>query len=294
MEAAFHGFSTKELLALVGRYWPLFLIVLLDLPNHFRRSPASPSPVERGALIAIVLLIGYHWLLVLPVMGYSSRFYQLVVPALAYLTATTLGRWYQTFEAAGHLAGSRRGDALALTALALGWLFLVPSGVSATRNLRGRVLEGRCCDLDVWRLARTGWPSTYWYRLDRFVSLPDDLVIATTEVGLPGVLAPRKTIVDLAGLNERQFAREPFSAERLFARHRPDLLYLPHPNYVEMTRAIEERLETEGYDFYTARELHMDFFGLAIRRDSRHYDAMKRIVEMEPGAGGAATSSPDG
>jgi hypothetical protein len=59
-----------------------------------------------------------------------------------------------------------------------------------------------------------------------------------------------------------------------------------------MTRAIEERLETEGYDFYTARELHMDFFGLAIRRDSRHYDAMKRIVEMEPGAGGAAAASP--
>ena len=57
MEAAFRGFSTKELLAFVARYWPLFLIVLLDLPNHVRRGPASPSPVERGALIATVLLI---------------------------------------------------------------------------------------------------------------------------------------------------------------------------------------------------------------------------------------------
>ena len=60
---------------------------------------------------------------------------------------------------------------------------------------------------------------------------------------------------------------------------------MPHPNYVEMNRAIEERLDAEGYDFYTARELDVDF-GLAIRRDSRHYDAMRRIVGMATGAGG--------
>jgi hypothetical protein len=147
------------------------------------------------------------------------------------------------------------------------------------------VLEGGCCELDLQEHTRTGWPSEYWYRLDRFVSLPDDLVIAATEVGLPGVLAPRKTIVDLAGLNESQFARHPFSAERLFARYRPDLLYMPHPNYAEMNRAIEERLDAEGYDFHTARELDVDF-GVAIRRDSRHYDAMRRIVAMESGTEG--------
>ena len=291
MEAAFRGFSTKELLAFVARYWPLFLIVLLDLPNHVRRGPASPSPVERGALIATVLLITYHWLMVLPVMGYSSRFYQLVVPALAYLTATTLGRWHRTFEGAQQLAESRTAVVPALAALVLGWSLLVPATFSAARGLASRVLEGGCCDLDHSEHTRTGWPSTYWYRLDRFASLPDDLVIATTEVGLPGVLAPRKTIVDLAGLNDSHFARQPFSAERLFARYRPDLIYMPHPNYVEMNRAIEERLDAEGYDFYTARELDVDF-GLAIRRDSRHYDAMRRIVEMETGAGGAAAVSP--
>jgi hypothetical protein len=287
MEAAFRGFSTKELLAFVERYWPLFLIVLLDLPNHFRRSPASPSPVERGALLASVILIAYHWLMVLPVMGYSSRFYQLVVPALAYLTATTLGRWHRKLEVAGRLAESWTAGAMALSALALGWLLLVPAALSATRNLGSRVVEGGCCELDIWRHTRTGWPHEYWYRLDLFAPLPDDLVIATTEVGLPGVLAPGKTIVDLAGLNESHFARQPFSAERLFARHRPDLVYMPHPNYVEMNRAIEERLETEGYDFYTAHELHTDF-GVAIRRDSRHYDAMTRIVAM---AGSAAAAS---
>jgi hypothetical protein len=134
--------------------------------------------------------------------------------------------------------------------------------------------------------------------LDRFARLPDDLVIATTEVGLPGVLAPRKTVVDLAGLNEREFATRPFSAERLFARYRPDLVYMPHRNYAEMARAIEKRLESEGYDLYTARQLGMDDFGLAIRRDSRHYEAMREIVGMEPGAEGTAASPavarPDG
>ena len=145
------------------------------------------------------------------------------------------------------------------------------------------MLEGGF-ELDLWEHTRTGWPSTYWYRLDRFVSLPDDLVIATTEVGLPGVLAPRKTIVDLAGLNDSQFAG--IFLDRAPVRTlSPDLLYMPHPNYVEMNRAIEERLDAEGYDFYTARELDVDF-GLAIRRDSRHYDAMRRIVGMATGAGG--------
>ena len=292
MEAAYSGFSTKQLLAFVTGYSPLFLIVLLDLPNHFRRSPASPSPLERGVLIATVLLIAYHWLLVLPVMGYSSRFYQVVVPALAYLAAMALGRWYRTFAAARRLAESRTSDALALAALALCWSLLVPSAISGTKKLGRRVLEGTWCPLDVWAFTRTDWPSTTWYRLDLFAPLPDDLVIATTEVGLPGVLAPRKTIVDLAGLNESAFARQPFSAERLFAHHRPDLVYMPHEHYVEMNRAIEERLETEGYDFYTKRELHMDRFGLAIRRNSRHYGAMKRIVEMAPGGEAAAAASP--
>jgi hypothetical protein len=290
MEAAFRGFGTTELVDFVVRYGPLFLIVVLDLPNHWRRGRASPSPLERGALLATVLLIAYHWLLVLPVMGYSSRFYQVVVPALAYLAATTLGRWYRTFEAAGRLAESRTAGALTLAALALSWSFLVPATISATRNLGRRVVEGRCCELDLLRHTRTGWPSEYWYRLDLFAPLPDDLVIATTEVGLPGVLAPRKTIVDLAGLNESEFARQPFSAERLFERHRPDLLYMPHPNYAEMSRSIEQRLETEGYDLYTAHQLDTDF-GVAIRRDSRHYDAMRRILGMAPGAGGAAAAA---
>ncbi len=105
--------------------------------------------------------------------------------------------------------------------------------------------------------------------------LPDDIVIATTEVGYPGVLNPHKTIIDLAGLNDTEFARQGFSAARLFARSRPDLFYLTTRHYVEIRSALFNSPEfAHGY------ELLQPPGGLviALRRDGPRYAALRGAI----------------
>ena len=75
--------------------------------------------------------------------------------------------------------------------------------------------------------------------LDRYAELPDDLVVATTEVGVLGASMPNKTVIDLAGLNTAQFAKQAFDPSALFATRRPDVIYMPHWHYVEMNEALK-------------------------------------------------------
>ena len=77
-----------------------------------------------------------------------------------------------------------------------------------------------------------------WFALDEFSLLPDDLTIATTEVGLPGVMNPHKRIVDLAGLNEPQIAQQGFDADFVFRTYSPDLIYMPYPRYDQLLAQI--------------------------------------------------------
>ena len=272
----YRGVSTLELFAFLASYWPLFAIVLLDV-IVFARQRGATAAIERGLAAATLLHIAYHWLIVLPVMHYASRFYQPTVPALAYLTARALGRFHDAYER------GFGGDPARLIPVAAAAIAFLAHLVGTPLFTQGKdfflaIHEKRWPELDLARHATTEGPRGYWYGIDRFLRLPNDLVIATTEVGMPSMLAPRKTIIDLAGLNETDFAKRPFSPERLFSRHKPDLIYLPHSVYVNMNRALLTSPEIAAYDVYSRAELGTKDFGLAIRRDSKHYEAMKAIM----------------
>lgn len=105
--------------------------------------------------------------------------------------------------------------------------------------------------------------------------MPDDIVIATTEVGYPGVLNPRKTIIDLAGLNDTEFAQHGFSVARLFARSRPDLFYLTTRHYATIRSAL-----FTNPDFASGYELLQSPGGLviALRRESPRYAALRAAI----------------
>ena len=123
--------------------------------------------------------------------------------------------------------------------------------------------------------------SDYWFRLVEFSALPNDLVIAATEIGHLAALNPEKTVVDLSGLNETEFAHQGFSADFLFQRYRPDLIYMPHPDYRPMLEEITHNPHfTEHYDYFSAHEINVAM-GVALWRESRYYPAMRAIVEMK-------------
>jgi hypothetical protein len=224
----------------------------------------SRSPVVTGALVASLLFVAYYLTTVLQIMYHAARFYYPVLPALVLVGADAATR---LFRRASESERWRRAPVFAVVALAV----VVAPGLSEARRAFAGVRE-----LDVWDSARTLYRRR-WFALEAFSRLPDDLVIATTEVGHVGAMNPNKTIVDYAGLNDIAFARAPFTADRLLAR-KPDVLYLPHTDYRGMLADIlaSEAFRTD-YVFHPADELHATL-GLALRRDSTHYEEMAEIV----------------
>ncbi|MGB8644005.1 MAG: hypothetical protein WCF84_02115, partial [Anaerolineae bacterium] len=108
---------------------------------------------------------------------------------------------------------------------------------------------------------------------------PDDMVIATTEIGVLSAANPRKTVVDMAGLNETGFAHDGFSANRLFQEYNPDVIYMPHPDYDVMIAQITTNpYFIAHYEYLPGPSLHT-FLGVAIRRDGRYYAALHQALE---------------
>jgi len=118
----------------------------------------------------------------------------------------------------------------------------------------------------------------YWAGLREISRLPDDLTIATSEVGLPGALNPAKNILDLAGLNHTGIATGRISPTLAVENHRSDIIYL-HPGYLTISRDLY------GSDFFKSNYdlFPMESLGarmpVAIYKSSRHHAAMKAILE---------------
>jgi hypothetical protein len=95
-----------------------------------------------------------------------------------------------------------------------------------------------------------------------------------TEHGLVAARAPAAVIIDVLGLHDRWFARHGFSAAELF-RRRPDLIWMPHPDYTQMIRDILDSDELwRDYDFYPDAFT----FGVALRRDGEAAATLRRLL----------------
>ncbi|MFP4055641.1 MAG: hypothetical protein ACLF0G_02095 [Candidatus Brocadiia bacterium] len=282
MRGRYSAVPTEKLLRFFISYQPLVLAILAALLVRFRAFVRRLTAADAALAVAAATFVAYYATMVLQVMPFNQRFYYPVLPVLAWLGSQAV------LALAGRPGGPTRrwagGHAAALAALGLVVVagFLVPSGLW----LRERWAAGQA-DAHVGRFGlqhgyRAQW-DTYWYRLDAFSALPDDLVIATTEIGLPGAMNPRKTIVDLACLNETDFALHGFSADGLFAKYQPDLFYL-HPDYAEMNREILTHPQfRRAYEWFPGREVLGTYLGVAICRESEHYAAMRAIVAARAG-----------
>jgi hypothetical protein len=273
MYASYRGVPLRELGRFVRGQWPLLGAIVAGAVAGFPAVLGRARAVNRGLLAATVLLVAYEARCVLQVMYYHQRFYYPALPALMVLALDGLG-------ALARRRARLRRPAAALAILAT--LAVLGLLCPFARELHAHWRKGD----EVRHVGRFGLLYGYqarwrhlWYRLDEVSALPDDLVIATTEIGLPAVLNPRKTIVDLSGLNTPAIARHGFSAETLFRAVQPDIFYMPHADNRRMDEAIRTHPYFEAnYDYWPAQQLGT-LLGVAIHRRSPHYAALRAIVE---------------
>jgi hypothetical protein len=273
---AYQGVASTELVAFLTYYWPLLAIALAYGISSLR-SRVRAAPLELGVLCGVLVCLYYYWRLALPVMYFSARFYQPTLPFLCWLSWRAIGRLER---ALGPAAEKSHLALLGCAGMLAAWTSLVPMLLTTLRDISGALIAKRVGHFDIHFHSRQAGPQSYWFRFDRFAALPDDLVIATTEVGMLGALAPDKVVLDLAGLNERSLAHGAFEAAWLFDRH-PDVIYMPHPHYVEMIKAIHSSPAFDRYDFFDKSEIGAKEFGLAIWKDSPYYPAMRAIVDKK-------------
>lgn len=279
--------AAHEFLNFLGAWWFLFALPIAGLVFNLKTRWREINWLNLSLGLATALLIFYYLLTVIQVMGFISRFYYPAFPVLAFLAVESAGSLSRKINQLAQKWSLfvRRSRWPVLGASVVGGLFVagfwvwpgftysvdtVNQAVKAGTFLHFRVAENY--------LKNSFYPY-YWFRLDEFSALPNDLVIATTEVGYPAAMNPHKTIIDMAGLNETEFAHQQFSANLLFSRYQPDLIFMPNPDYKAMIQDLSNNpYFMQHYDFYPSGKIAAEM-GVAIRRDSKYYAQMKYIIE---------------
>lgn len=271
----YRGRGWSELGHFVAQVWPLLIPVGVELGFSPRRWWRDASATERGAATASVVLLLFHAVVALPIMGMHARFYQPVLPALVYLAARSLAR----LRARAEEEEARLWPAAVVGANVLLWTQLLPVAGDALEMAGGRAAHDP--RVTTARLAQETGPRKYWPGLNALPEMPA-LTIATTEVGFIGVIAPEHRIIDLAGLNTKAFAFGPFDVDHLIDEVAPDIVYMPHPDYRDMTSSIEnhERFR-DTYIVLSRHRVGGSHFGVAIRKDGAR--AASLLAMVKPG-----------
>jgi len=264
----------SQLVIYIISYWLLFALIISSLIIGFRNWMTRTSGLDKGLLMATFIFIFYYLFFVLQIMYNGQRFYYPTLPALIYLAAKSAviiidkvkeSLRPKDIEFPKSLAPLLMACFMGIIALPI---FMVIQDVR--KGFTQKIIGHYKIDKN--------YSYMKWYALPEFSALPDDLVMATTEIGLVSMLNPRKQVIDMAGLNETYFAHNGFSADLLFHKYNPDLIYMPHPHYREMKRQIiENPYFQQHYIYFTGDQLHY-ILGVSLRTDSKYYQAMQNII----------------
>ncbi len=252
---------------------PFWILLPIALYLARRVLPFGFSRIDKALMVGLLIFLGFHAFLVTPIMGYHQRFLYPIWPAIVYLACKSLSIVLKAAPEGGwpimNLRWAKPGLALALSAWMLGSIWLhKPTNL---RTTVGHMDVASAYD----ELGRNNWPY-----LPEFLYLGDSLKIASTELGILGVMAAHNTIYDLSGLHDNETARNGLDTDRLLQDQRPDLIYMPHPDYQEMIQKIRSNTTFQtDYIEYPAEQLHT-WLGLALRKDSPFFVQMENIIQQ--------------
>ena len=232
---------------------------------------------DRGLLLGIIGFCIYHVMFVIPIMGFSQRFFYPILPIVIVLASRGLIHLLNLIPESFVETLKTYPMRVLFVPLLLIFAFINPMPIILTLVQYTQTDHPPTIGIGRFDL-QTSYDYLYiknWYGLDELAKLDDDIVIATTEIGLPGVMNPHKTIIDMAGLNHPDFALNGFSADWLMAEeNQPDWIYMPFPHYEGMWYALfEHPVFKAEYQFFTAQLLSTSM-DVAIRRDSKFYSHM--------------------
>ncbi|MEA3265679.1 MAG: hypothetical protein U9P42_01875, partial [Candidatus Fermentibacteria bacterium] len=273
-------FPIKGLIKFVLSFPLLFSLIGIALFIDLKGLWKSISETTRGLFFATLVFIVYHLFFVTPIMDYSQRFYYPTLPAIMFLSIQSLRFIFKKTSMKELVKNLKIGKMSSRAILAFLFLFPVFAfGLRIAQNSYELLPFHKSSynGFDVTEEYRARWTG-YWFRLDEFSLLPDDLVMAATEIGHPLAMNPYKTVIDMTGLNETRIAHSGFSADSFFYYYQPDLIFMPHPDYQDMIEDISENSYfIHNYEVFSADYLSTTL-SLAIREDSEYYQQMKLIV----------------
>ncbi|MEM7035467.1 MAG: hypothetical protein AAF570_00730 [Bacteroidota bacterium] len=260
---------------LAANILPLLLIGVAMFRN-FKHWNKATSVTDKAMLLCLLGFVAYHTVFVTPIMGYGQRFLYPAWPALLLLGVRSgVYLLYEQPHAAPAWFGLQSSRRALMPVLALGAYLLVTTFLFRPANL-SKSLGDFSIRTHYELQGRHNWPF-----LERFSILPDDLDIASTELGILSAMNPRKKIVDMTGLHDPIYAKSGFDPVRFATVQQPDLVYLPHPDYVQMhTQLLQSEAFTKAYAIYPSVSLQ-SWQGIALRKDSPYFQQMKYIVDDE-------------
>ena len=271
-ESRYDMIPGEELMLFLGMNVPMLLLIALGLGLNRTAMHRRLLSTDLAFALAAAAYVAYYLFFVLQVMHYSQRFYYPILPVLVY------------FAIQGAAVGISYLQGLSwrlprLMPIATGLLLLALVGPLLLRGW-GRVWASGLDLIPQQDTVALSWTyARVWYEIQHFSRMGPDMIIATSDVGLPGIANYDWTVVDLASLNQREFIQQGYSAERLLERYAPDIIYMPGPDYVGLSADLfdSERFAAE-YAFYPANLIGA-YTDVALRLESPYYDQMQRVME---------------
>ena len=227
-------------------------------------------PLLAVFLIPALLTLSTYFNIV-QIMGYRARFNMPSLPFFVIGGALMLDRFLDNLPETPKLAGT---SVISRLTVILALLVFTPIARAKFPPLyKAKLIEQAPKSAPVHNPGNLPMLS-YWQSVDGMIRIsqaaPAGSLFAMSEYGCVGAAAPNLSIYDPLGLHDPQTAREGFSSEVLFERD-PDLIWMPHPDYIAMRREIMSADEFwDHYDFYPAAFR----FGVAVRKTGERSQAV--------------------
>lgn len=271
----YEGLSANYLFQFILSYPYLILLIIIA---------GWRSLGSKALIIGCIVFCCYQVFFVVPIMGFSQRFYYPIIPVLLILVIDAIKQIHTWIPHSVSETIQKYPYPVFFVPLILALALINPMPIVINLVQYTQFKDVPTNSIGYFDL-RTAYDNHYidsWYGLDDLSQLNDNIVIATTEVGLPSVMNPNKSIIDLAGLNDPEYINNTFFADTLLNQAPyPDWIYMPFPHYETMWYSIYDypNFQTEYY-FFSAQTLGTSM-DVAIRRASPYYLDMLEILNHD-------------
>ncbi len=280
-----------QFLTYVDTYRVLFIApIILVLFGWRRIFVRGEHAIVIGMLASAGAFPLYYLFFVVQMVGYLGRFYYPTLPILLALTSLLILLAFRKFfrpdarSAQLFTAGTAGIMLLVLLYNPLMW---------GVQQLGYALVSGDLIDKVAWQQNmiaqyREGTNGeTRWPCLDVWAALPNDASVATTEIGMPSVIAPDKYLQDISGLqsNDITLARMPFDQAIIYRKI--DIVYLPYEQYYPelRTEILSSPAFQQQYKFYYRGD--PDQLDVAVRNDSPYAATLEKCLAAVIPPGGA-------